>query len=47
MKHPKDMHVISVIDTVDNDDLVVLKKERLIVDAPTSIIMNFYNNGME
>lgn len=46
MKQPKDIHVISVIDTIDEGELVLPIEERLIVEALTAVIINFNSDGI-
>lgn len=41
------MWLTSMIDTIDEDELVVHIKERLIVEEITSIKMNSYNNNSD
>lgn len=41
IEQPKDMRIISIIDTVDEDDLVTPIKERLRVVAFVIVILNF------
>lgn len=40
------MFVISVMDTIDEDELVVFIEERLGVEARVAVIMNFNNDGI-
>lgn len=46
MKQPKDMHVISMVDTIQEYELVVPIKIRLSVEALAVLIMNFDSNGI-
>lgn len=46
MKYPKDMRVIFVIDTIDEDVLAVPIKESLGIDAVVAVIMNFDFDGI-
>lgn len=41
------MHVISMIDTVDDDELVASSEERLGVEALTTIIINFKGDNID
>lgn len=47
MKQPKDVHVISMIDTIDEDALIVPIKERLGVEAVAVIIINFEGDDID
>lgn len=47
MKNKKNMHVISVINTIDEDALVARIKERLRVVSLTSTIINFDSDCTE
>lgn len=41
------MHMISVIDTIYEDDLVASIEERLRVDVVATVIINFEDNGID
>lgn len=46
MRQPKDIRVVSVIDSVDEDDLIEPIEERLCVEALATVIINFYREGI-
>lgn len=41
------MHVIIMIDTIDNNEVLFPIKERLIVEALVAVIMNLDNDGID
>lgn len=45
MKQSKDIQVVSMIDTIEEDALRVLIVERLSVEVLVAVLMNFYNDG--
>lgn len=47
MTQPKDKHMISVIDTIDFDELVVSIEDRLSIEALTIVIISFDNDNMD
>lgn len=47
IKHPKEVHEISVIDTINKYALVAPIKERLGVEELAAMIINFDNNGID
>lgn len=47
MKQPNDMHVISAINIIDKDELVLNIEESLGVEFIMTTLMIFYNNGID
>lgn len=47
VRQPKDIQVVSVIDTVYEDALVVPNEERLGVEVLATVIINFDSEGID